>query len=420
MKKILVSAMLIFSMGASAQVGIGTLTPAATSILDLTSTTQGFLVPRMTAANKATLLAIPPAAGMLIYQTDATTGFYYFDGTAFIGLPNSGILSKVEGTNFTGSLILGHQTTGTLTTAYYNTAVGIGSLPAITSGPNNTATGYNTLNLNTTGYSNVANGYSALTVNVGGFNNIAVGAVSLTANTSGNHNTGVGHSSLTTNTTGIKNTAIGAFALNANTDGYTNTAIGQEALYGNTSGFTNTALGYQAGLAITTGSNLTCIGFDAEASAVNATNQITLGNSSVGSLRCQVTSITSLSDRRDKAEIKTITEGIDFVKKLNPVTYTWNTRDKAKVGIKAAGFIAQELLELQKNSKIGDNLDLVSTDNPEKLEARYGNLLPIMVKAIQDQQKIIELQEQKINALEKSMAQILNVKTDKTSAQINK
>ena len=420
MKKILVSAMLIFSIGASAQVGIGTLTPAATSILDLTSTTQGFLVPRMTAANKATLLAIPPAAGMLIYQTDATTGFYYFDGTAFIGLPNSGILSKVEGTNFTGSLILGHQTTGTLTTAYYNTAVGIGSLPAITSGTNNTATGYNTLNLDTTGYSNVANGYSALAVNVGGFNNIAVGAVSLTANTSGNHNTGVGHSSLTTNTTGIKNTAIGAFALNANTDGYTNTAIGQEALYGNTSGYTNTALGYRAGLAITTGSNLTCIGFGAAASAVNATNQITLGNSSVGSLRCQVTSITSLSDRRDKAEIKTITEGIDFVKKLNPVTYTWNTRDKAKVGIKAAGFIAQELLELQKNSKIGDNLDLVSSDNPEKLEARYANLLPVLVKAIQDQQKIIELQEQKINALEKSMAQILNVKTDKTSAQINK
>lgn len=412
--------MLISSMGASAQVGIGTASPAATSILDLTSTTQGFLVPRMTAANKATLLAIPPAAGMLIYQTDGTTGFYFYNGTAFIGLPNSGLLSKVEGTDFTGSLILGHQTTGTLAVAYYNTAVGLGSLQAVSSGINNTATGYNTLNLNTTGYSNVANGYLALSVNVGGYNNIAVGAVSLTANTSGNHNTGVGHSSLTTNTTGYKNTAIGAFVLNANTTGYLNTAIGQEALYANTTGFTNTALGYQAGLAITTGSNLTCIGHAAAASAADATNQITLGNSSVGSLRCQVTSITSLSDRRDKAEIKNMTEGIDFVKKLNPVTFTWNMRDKGKVGIKSAGFIAQELLELQKNSKIGDNLDLVSTDNPEKLEARYGNLLPIMVKAIQDQQKIIELQEQKINALEKSMAQILNLKTDKTSAQINK
>ncbi len=33
---------------------------------------------------------------------------------------------------------------------------------------------------------------------------------------------------------------------------------------------------------------------------------------------------------------------------------------------------------------------MVSTDNPEKLEARYGNLLPVLVKAIQKQQKFIE------------------------------
>jgi len=112
-------------------------------------------------------------------------------------------------------------------------------------------------------------------------------------------------------------------------------------------------------------------------------------------LRAQVTSITSLSDRRDKTEITSISEGIDFVKKLNPVTFTWNTRDKAKVGIKSAGFIAQELLALQKGSTIGDNLDLVSDDNPEKLEARYSNLLPVIVKAIQEQQK--QLEEQKIN-----------------------
>jgi hypothetical protein len=34
---------------------------------------------------------------------------------------------------------------------------------------------------------------------------------------------------------------------------------------------------------------------------------------------------------------------------------------------------------------IGYNLDLVSQDNPEKLEARYGNLLPVIVKAIQEE-----------------------------------
>jgi hypothetical protein len=121
-------------------------------------------------------------------------------------------------------------------------------------------------------------------------------------------------------------------------------------------------------------------------------------------LRSQVTSITSLSDRRDKAEITSISEGIDFVKKLNPVTFTWNTRDNAKVGIKSAGFIAQELLALQKGSSIGDNLDLVSEENPEKLEARYGNLLPVIVKAIQE---LSEQKDQEIKRLNEELNKVM-------------
>ncbi len=118
-------------------------------------------------------------------------------------------------------------------------------------------------------------------------------------------------------------------------------------------------------------------------------------------------SITSLSDRRDKTDIVTISEGIDFIKQLKPVTFTWNTRDKSKVGIKSAGFIAQDLLALQKGSLIGANLDLVSENNPEKLEARYNNLLPVMVKAIQDQQNIIEDQKKRLDALEKLVNELL-------------
>jgi hypothetical protein len=114
-----------------------------------------------------------------------------------------------------------------------------------------------------------------------------------------------------------------------------------------------------------------------------------------------------LSDRRDKTDIQTISEGIDFIKQLKPVTYTWNTRDKSKVGIKAAGFIAQDLLTLQKTSSIGDNLDLVSENNPEKLEARYNNLLPVMVKAIQEQQNIIEDQKKRLEVLEKLVAELI-------------
>jgi hypothetical protein len=176
-------------------------------------------------------------------------------------------------------------------------------------------------------------------------------------------------------------------------------------------GVDNTAIGYNAGFNLTTGGNNTLIGFDAQPSTSTINNEITLGNSSVTTLRSQATTITSLSDRRDKTDIIPIVEGLAFLKQLNPVIFTWNTRDKAKVGIKSAGFIAQELLALQKQSNIGDNLDLVSEDNPEKLEARYGNLLPVIVKAIQEEsaekdQKIKELNE-RLDALEKQITQML-------------
>lgn len=66
---------------AQAQVGIGTTTVDASAVLELSSSARGFLPPRMTEAQRN---AIPsPATGLLIYQTDATPGFYVFDGTVW-------------------------------------------------------------------------------------------------------------------------------------------------------------------------------------------------------------------------------------------------------------------------------------------------------------------------------------------------
>ena len=56
------------------------------------------------------------------------------------------------------------------------------------------------------------------------------------------------------------------------------------------------------------------------------------------------------------------------------------------------------------------NLDLVSEDNPEKLEARYGNLLHVIVKAIQEQQAIIEDQKRRLEALEKVIKHLIKDK----------
>ncbi|MDP4197793.1 MAG: hypothetical protein Q8940_22295 [Bacteroidota bacterium] len=50
------------------------------AILDVSSTSQGMLCPRMTAAQRSAISA--PATGLLVYQTDGTAGFYFNSGTS--------------------------------------------------------------------------------------------------------------------------------------------------------------------------------------------------------------------------------------------------------------------------------------------------------------------------------------------------
>lgn len=58
-----------------AQVGIGTTSPDASSVLDLTSTKQGLLAPRMTTAQRTAIIA--PADGLMVFDTDFHALFYY-------------------------------------------------------------------------------------------------------------------------------------------------------------------------------------------------------------------------------------------------------------------------------------------------------------------------------------------------------
>ena len=94
------------------------------------------------------------------------------------------------------------------------------------------------------------------------------------------------------------------------------------------------------------------------------------------------TSISSLSDRRDKTDIIELTAGLDFINTLTPRQFKWQTRDgNNKDGLIRAGFIAQELQEAQKDYEF---LDLVMDNNPDKLEAKQEHLIPVLVKAIQE------------------------------------
>jgi hypothetical protein len=81
MKKITLIALMLFTAFSYAQVGINTNTPDASSALEIESTTGGILIPRLTETQRDDITA--PATGLMIYQTDQTAGFYFYDGNVW-------------------------------------------------------------------------------------------------------------------------------------------------------------------------------------------------------------------------------------------------------------------------------------------------------------------------------------------------
>ena len=103
------------SIFSNAQVGVGTTTPDASSVLEVQSTTQGMLTPRMTNAQRAAIST--PATGLIVYQTDGTAGFYYYTGSAWALLINgTDALPAVNGSAVT-NLNATNITTGTISPA---------------------------------------------------------------------------------------------------------------------------------------------------------------------------------------------------------------------------------------------------------------------------------------------------------------
>jgi trimeric autotransporter adhesin len=78
--------------------GINTPNPDPSAALDVSATNKGMLIPRITFANRPA----NPATGLLIYQTDNTPGFYYYDGSMWkfisAGNGNNGTVTNVTAT----------------------------------------------------------------------------------------------------------------------------------------------------------------------------------------------------------------------------------------------------------------------------------------------------------------------------------
>jgi hypothetical protein len=322
-KAFLIAGLLFVAKLTFAQVGVGTTQPHSSSILELNSTTKGFLPPRiaLTATNAVSPLTTP-AAGLLVYNTatsgtspnNVVPGYYYWSGTAWINLTGNGVpysgatgavnlgaydlavndirVGRGEGTSTwstaIGTRALNSNTTGIHNTAIgfqalnfntsgsYNTAIGLDALKEDTSGSYNSAIGFEALKKNTSGSRNSAIGIDALGNNTTGNDNVASGYLTLRSNTTGASNTAYGTEAMYDNLTGIQNTAVGFSALSYGTIGNYNTAIGYRAL-DRTSGDNNTGVGKEALWTNITGTNLTAIGHTAEVTETNLTNSTVIG-----------------------------------------------------------------------------------------------------------------------------------------------
>jgi hypothetical protein len=376
---------------------------------------------------------------------------------------------------------IGYETLKSSTIGNYNLAIGAEALSLNISGTANVAIGAKTLSSNVSGNHNAAIGLSALQSNTLGVRGVAVGTDALASNTIGNYNTGLGFSALRSNIDGNSNAGMGMEALYYNkngsdntgigtqslfaVEGSSNTAVGSRALQASMSGNFNTALGYKASGEMLDGnynvavgansgvkrdgfmasSNTVAIGYlsevkydqsiaigsEAQATAANAmaigarssntvTNSIVLGNNAITSIRSNVQSITALSDRRVKKDIRSNVPGLAFINKLNPVTYHLDMDAQAKItglsdslrskeaekaqeNILQTGFIAQEVEQAAQESNYDFNGIYTPKNDKDTYGLNYSSFVVPLVKAVQEQQAIIETLLKRIEVLEEKL-----------------
>jgi trimeric autotransporter adhesin len=373
-------------------------------------------------------------------------------GVFNIGVGHQALLNNTTGNHNTavGNLTLFNNTTGS-----FNIGIGYWTLLSNTTGYDNTAVGKLALSSNTTGYGNVAIGHEALKTNAVGRFNTAIGDWALRFNTTGFKNTAGGNNALQMNTTGFHNTAWGNWALNGNTTGVANSAVGDGTLQLNRNGNYNTAIGATAGLWGSKNYACTYLGADASntdttsrsystavghASRITADYQVRIGSALVQSIGGFV-NWSNLSDGRYKKDLREDVKGLDFILQLRPVTYYMdipklqndlqpdrsvleNQKEKddsnsvkqpekdvkgqkQATGIRYTGFVAQEVEE----AALAAGFDFSGVDKPKNANdlyaLRYAEFVVPIVKALQEQQVIIETQNQKIATLEQQVQALM-------------
>jgi hypothetical protein len=136
---------------------------------------------------------------------------------------------------------------------------------------------------------------------------------------------------------------------------------------------------------ITSGNSNTAIGVGVAASSATVCNEVSIGTAAATArFQGAASSWTFVSDARDKENIRALPLGLEFVNKVQPRMFEWNLRDsEVDKGKTSAGFVAQELKELVEREN-AEYLELVDTNDEERYTIAKPNLIPVLVKAIQE------------------------------------
>jgi trimeric autotransporter adhesin len=410
-------------------------------------------------------------------------------------------LNTADNNTATGYFALNKNTVGN-----NNTALGGKALELNVAGNSNTGVGYQALNANgfgsvtpSQGSANTAVGFNASTNNMLGTNNTSVGAYSLTnnlvsgntavgyysanANTNGTGNVAIGFEALLLNTAGFDNTAVGSGALRSVVGtlsvapfvGSGNTAVGKVALKNLTTGWENTSFGEFTGQTLTTGKENTLIGTDADVSSGTVSNSTALGNNSratddnstalgdnaispaANTVRIGNTSVTNIqgqvaysvvSDGRFKTITNYEVKGLEFITKLRPVTYTFDTKKYDEFLVKNlseecrrkhlskhdysqssaivhTGFIAQEVEQAAKDANFNFDGVHVPVNENDNYSVAYSQFVVPIVKSIHELnvkadakqastetvtffKQQLKLQQEQINSLLQQNNELLN------------
>jgi hypothetical protein len=221
----------------------------------------------------------------------------------------------------------------------------------------------------------------------------------MSAVTTGGCNTAVGSCALCSVSTGTYNTGVGALALRCNT-GNLNTAVGYGAGAATTTGTRNLYLGSNTGNLNSTGSCSVLIGASAQQSGISVSSEVSIYNgTNYARYQGGATSWSFVSDARDKRNIEDLTLGLEFLDAIQPRKFEWNHRHTdAEHGTPAAGFIAQEVLEVVEAND-ASYAGLVITNDPNQYTLSQTAFVPILVNAVKELAAEVKLLKAEVAAL---------------------